>query len=139
MGKRTQAPKSVESGREFVVFVMMVMIVMSLMQRFIFFSSGSQIVLHQWQLSPGIMMMMIIVMVTMTMVVMMMMHTIHMLYILDPPRSFCIDDILSHKTAALQRGGPPSMQGNGDGDDGLVEDVPRGICIRGNCADRPTD
>merc|ERR1719208_313979 len=26
-------------------------------------------------------------------------------------RSFCIDDILSHKTAALQRGGPPSMQG----------------------------
>ena len=26
-------------------------------------------------------------------------------------RSFCIDDILSHKTAALQRGGPPSLQG----------------------------
>jgi len=26
-------------------------------------------------------------------------------------RSFCIDDILSHKTAALQRGGPPSLPG----------------------------
>ena len=41
----------------------------------------------------------------------------YVLYNLNPPRSFCIDDILSHKTAALQRGGPPSMQGSGGEDD----------------------
>ena len=77
MGRRTQVPKSVESGREFVVFVMMVMMTM----------------VDNDDDYP------------------------YVLYNLNPPRSFCIDDILSHKTAALQRGGPPSMQGNGDESD----------------------